>query len=132
MGVIRLTNHGSFKLTKKMLRNASTVWYLDILAKYADEGVKALEESTPKRTGKTSKSWGYRIDKESNGYSISWFNTNLSEGDKGPPVVVLLYYGHVTKRGYYIEGRDFITPAIEPIFKKIAEDAWKEMKNGGK
>lgn len=124
---IRLSSKGNFSYTESFFKKASKTWYLDILTKYGDEGVAALQKATPIDTGKTANSWGYKIIKNKNGYSIIWFNNNLSEGDHGAPVVVLLYYGHITKTGGYVEGRDFITPAIRPIFDKIANEAWKEL-----
>lgn len=128
MGAIRINNKGSFKYTDKFLKNAENFNYKAILSKYGEMGVKALMEATPVDTGKTAASWSYEIIKNNNGYSITWNNSNLSEGDSGPPVVVLLYYGHVTRQGGYVEGRDFITPVMKPIFEQIADAAWKEMK----
>lgn len=127
MGAITITNHGSLKTTDKFLKHIITPWYIKKLKKYGEMGVKALMEATPVDTGKTAASWGYEIVKKGNDYSIIWTNTNLSEGGHGAPVVVLLYYGHITKTGGYVEGRDFITPAMRPVFDKIANDAWKEM-----
>lgn len=127
MGAITITNHGSLKTTDKFLKHIMTPWYVKKLQRYGEMGVKALMEATPVDTGKTAASWGYEIVKKGNDYSIIWTNNNLSEGDHGAPVVVLLYYGHVTKTGGYVEGRDFITPAMRPVFDKIANDAWKEM-----
>lgn len=124
---IVLTCRGNLNITDKYLKKISKPWYLDVLTKYGEEGVKALQAATPVDTGKTAASWNYIIEKTNEGFSLSWINTNLSEGDHGAPVVVLLYYGHVTKQGGYVEGRDFISPAIQPIFDKIATDAWKEM-----
>ena len=127
MGAITITNHGSLKTTDKFLKHIMTPWYVKKLQRYGEMGVKALMEATPVDTGKTAASWGYEIIKKGDDYSIIWTNTNLSEGDHGAPVVVLLYYGHITKTGGYVEGRDFITPAMRPVFDKIANDAWKEM-----
>lgn len=127
MSAITITNHGSLKTTDKFLKHIMTPWYVKKLQRYGEMGVKALMEATPVDTGKTAASWGYEIVKKGNDYSIIWTNNNLSEGDHGAPVVVLLYYGHVTKTGGYVEGRDFITPAMRPVFDKIANDAWKEM-----
>lgn len=124
---IVLTCHGNLNITDKYLKKISKPWYLDVLTKYGEEGVKALREATPVDTGKTAASWYYLIEKTPEGFSLTWSNSNLSEGDHGVPVVVLLYYGHTTKRGGYVEGRDFISPAIQPIFDKIATEAWKEM-----
>lgn len=103
MGAITITNHGSLKTTDKFLKHIMTPWYIKKLKKYGEMGVKALMEATPVDTGKTAASWGYEIVKKGNDYSIIWTNTNLSEGDHGAPVVVLLYYGHVTKTGGYVE-----------------------------
>lgn len=124
---ITLTNHGDLKLTDKFLKTIATPWFVKKLKKYGEMGVKALMENTPIDTGKTAASWGYEIVKKDGVYSIIWTNDNLSEGDHGAPVVVLLYYGHITKTGGYVEGRDFISPAMRPVFDKIANDAWKEM-----
>lgn len=124
---ITLTSHGSFKLTDIFLRRVNEDWFIKRLTKYGEMGVEALMNATPVDTGKTAASWGFEIVKRNGVYSIIWTNDNLSEGDSGPPVVLLLYYGHITKRGGYVEGRDFITPAMQPIFDKIANDAWKEL-----
>lgn len=127
MGAITITNHGSFKFTDKFLKHFSERWFERRLMKYGEMGVEALMNATPIDTGKTAASWDFEIAKRDGIYSIIWTNNNLSEGDSGPPVVVLLYYGHVTKQGGYVEGRDFITPAMQPIFDEIANDAWREM-----
>lgn len=127
--IIGLSSHGSLKLTDKFLKTISRPWYEKKLKSYAEEGLKALMDATPVDTGRTRDSWGYDITKQGDVYTISWVNTNRAEnnGTSGPPVVVLLYYGHITKTGYYVEGRDFITPAIRPVFDKIAENAWMEL-----
>ena len=127
---ITLTNHGTLKKTDVFLKTFAKPWYVKRLMKYGEMGVKALMEATPVDTGKTAASWGYEIVKKDGNYSIIWTNSNLSEGESGPPVVVLLYYGHVTRQGGYVEGRDFITPAMQPVFDEIAKKAWKEMYNG--
>lgn len=129
--IINLTGHGSLNATTKFLKTISRPWYEKKLKQYAEEGLKALMANTPVDTGRTRDSWGYDITKKGDIYTISWVNTNRSENNhtSGPPVVVLLYYGHVTKTGYYVEGRDFITPAIRPVFDKIAENAWMELNN---
>ena len=127
MSAITITNHGSFKFTDKLLKRVNEDWFVRRLIKYGEMGVEALMDATPIDTGKTAASWGFEIVKRDGVYSIIWTNSNLSEGDSGPPVVVLLYYGHVTRQGGYVEGRDFITPAMRPIFDEIAKDAWKEL-----
>lgn len=130
MGAITITSHGSFKYTDKFLRHTFERWFIKRLTRYGEMGVEALMNATPVDTGKTAASWGFEIVKRDGVYSIIWTNSNLSEGDSGPPVVLLLYYGHVTRQGGYVEGRDFITPAMEPVFDKIAKDAWRELISG--
>ena len=97
-----------------------------ILDKYGRLGVEALREATPKDTGKTSESWSYEIAEESNGrLKIVWRNSNL--GDGWAPIAILLQYGHATGNGGYVEGRDYINPAIDKVFHRLADDAWKEV-----
>ena len=130
MGAITITNHGDLKTTDKLLKTLSKPWFERRLKKYGEMGVEALMAATPVDTGKTRDSWRYEIKRNNDKtYSIVWINDNLSEGDHGAPVVVLLYFGHLTRQGGYVEGRDFITPAIRPVFDKIAKDAWKEVSN---
>lgn len=88
----------------------------------AQEGVRALASATPKESGLAASSWGYKVEKKNDSYSISWTNTN-EEG--GLLVVILLQYGHGTGTGGYVAGQDFINPAIKPIFDKIESQVWK-------
>jgi len=87
-----------------------------------DVGVKSLEEATPKKTGKTSKSWTYEIEETENTISVNFNNTNVVNGVN---IAVILQYGHGTKNGGYVAGRDYINPALKPIFDKMADDMWK-------
>ena len=97
-----------------------------ILNRYGQKGVDALREWTPKDTGKTADSWSYTIEEESNGtMKISWHNSNL--GNDWAPIAILLQYGHATGNGGYVEGRDYINPAIDSIFHRMADEAWKEV-----
>lgn len=121
---IKVKNTGDFSKTINFLKADREHKILSVLSKYGQIGVEALQETTPKDTGLTAASWSYEVKREKNGYSLSWANSNKSDGI---PIVVLLYYGHATGNGYYIEGRDFITPAIQPIFDQLVDDAWKEM-----
>lgn len=125
MGV-SITSEGNFEKTLKFLDALKQQKYLSILSKYGELGVKALQESTPKRTGKTAASWGYKAEKTKDGYSITW--TNDSTTDRGIPIVLLLIYGHATRNGGYVEGIDFINPALDPIFKDMADAAWREVR----
>lgn len=107
---------------QKMLRTVN----MSTLDKYGREGVRALEEATPKDSGLTSLSWKYEIIKEKDKVSISFYNTNIQNGVN---IAVILQYGHGTRNGGWVEGRDYINPAIQPVFDKIVEDAWKEVTN---
>lgn len=95
----------------------------DILRKLGEDGLKALREATPKRTGKTAKSWSYQVKSDKGGFSLSFQNDNLF---KGVPVVALLVYGHAAPSGKRVEGRDFITPAVDPLFSKLQNEIRKE------
>lgn len=92
------------------------------LGKYGVEGVQALSQATPQDSGLTASSWSYEILKQNGNYTIVWINTNVHSGVS---VAVLIQYGHGTGTGGYVQGRDYINPAIQPIFDRIANDVWK-------
>ena len=94
------------------------------LDKYGKEGVAALASATPTETGKPASSWYYQIKRQNGSVSIEFNNSNIN---KGVPIAVILQYGHGTGTGGWVQGRDYINPAIQPIFDKIAENAWKEV-----
>lgn len=94
------------------------------LEKYGMMGVKALKDATPKDSGETASHWSYKIVKNDTSIRIQFLNSNVVDGI---PVAILLQYGHGTRNGGYVEGYDFINPALRPIFDRIAEDAWKEV-----
>lgn len=123
--MIRITQKGSFVKIENFLKNSSKK-IPHVLEKYGEKGVFALSQATPKDTGETANSWKYEIIESRNGYSINWYNTNMAGNT---PVVILIQYGHGTKGGRFIPGKDFINPAIKPIFDAIAENAWKEVAN---
>lgn len=123
---VSITSEGNFKSTTKFLDALKQRKYLSVLDKYGQMGVDALKEKTPKRTGKTAASWGYIVEKVKEGYRITW--TNNSETDSRIPIVLLLIYGHGTATGGYVEGINFIDPALDPIFKGLADAAWKEVR----
>lgn len=122
--MIRCTVKGDFKKTKSFLKRAQNVDLRSLLTRYAEEGVKALSSATPVVTGKTAASWDYEIVQERNRISIFWTNSNKNEG---VPIAVILEYGHGTGWGGYVQGRHYISPAIQPVFDDIAEAAWKEV-----
>ena len=110
--------------TEKFLANAANyVKRLD-LDKYGQEGVAALESATPKDTGLAASSWYYKIVKGNNSIVIRYCNSDIEDG---VPIAVILQYGHATKNGGWVEGRDYINPAIRPIFDEIANKAWREV-----
>ena len=114
---------GNFERTTKFLTSAQKLNVRNILELYAKQGVAALSKATPKDTGLTSTSWDYYISVTRVGYSVNWTNSNENNG---VPVAILIQYGHVAN-GAFVQGRDFINPAIKPILDKIAQDLWKEV-----
>lgn len=102
---------------------------IPVLHRYGKMGVEALKEATPKDTGKTADSWTYDIVKdEENKYQIVWSNTNKNGNAN---IAILLQYGHATRNGGFVKGTDYINPAIEKVFKRMANDAWEEVKQHG-
>lgn len=114
---------GSFDNTERMLRRAIASDY-SFLSKYAQEGVDALSAATPKNSGKTAASWYYKIVPLTNGVKIDYCNSNINQRVN---IAIILQYGHGTGTGGYVQGRDYINPAVQPVFDKIAEEAWKEV-----
>jgi hypothetical protein len=96
----------------------------DALHTYGVQGVDALSNATPRESGLTAESWQYRIRTDKVGWTIEWFNTHIVDGR---PIAILLQYGHATGTGGYVVGRDYINPAMRPIFDKMADDMWKEV-----
>lgn len=115
---------GDFRKTNKFFERVKEIFKNGELDKYGREGVEALSKATPIDSGITSKSWYYTIKRQNGIISISFNNTNIN---KGVPIAIILQYGHGTNRGGWVEGRDYINPAIQPIFDKIAEKAWREV-----
>ena len=122
--MIKFVHKGSFKNTEAFLNRNKKMDVYKILTSYAEQGVEALRENTPKDSGETADSWSYEIVESSRGYKIYWRNSHVN---KGIPIAILIQYGHGTGTGGYVQGRDFINPAIQPIFDKIADEAWKEV-----
>ena len=94
------------------------------LDKYGREGIAALSSATPIDTGKTASSWYYEIENKNGSATISFYNSNVNKGEN---IAILIQYGHGLRGGGYVQGRDYINPAIQPIFDKIAENAWREV-----
>ncbi len=123
--MINIRQKGDFKNLSSFLEKTKEKLNLGLLDKYGREGVAALQAATPKDTGKTSESWYYKIERKNGSVSLTFHNSNQN---KGVPIAIILQYGHATGNGGYVEGVDYINPALRPIFDKIAEEAWKEVK----
>ena len=123
--MIKFEAKGEFKETEKFLKNLKEFTKKTKLDDVCRQGVQALKAATPVATGKTANSWNYKITRSETGIKIEFTNSNTTVD--GCPVPILLVYGHSTKGGGFVSGRDFVTPAIEPIFKQIAEEALKEV-----
>ncbi len=124
--MITIESKGSFSNTESFLKTMSGDSIYAQLENYAQQGVFALSDATPKDTGNTSEGWSYAIDREGKATTISWSNDRMTEG---VPVVILLQYGHATGTGGFVQGKDFINPAIMPIFDDIADNVWKAVKS---
>lgn len=122
--MITFKQKGDFKKTKIYLEHAREADYKAILEHYGRLGVAALAYNTPVDTGNTANSWNYEIQIKRGAMSISWTNSNIQNG---VPIAILLQYGHGTKNGGYVEGVDYINPALQPIFDKLVDAAWKEI-----
>ena len=122
--MISFRQKGDFsKLTKFLEKSKSAVKHVD-LDRYGKEGVSALASATPIDSGLTANSWYYEINQTKESTTISFNNSNIQNG---VPIAVILQYGHGTRNGGWVQGRDYINPAIQPIFDKIADNAWKEV-----
>lgn len=123
---ISFTHRGDFSKTEKFFNKVLGRDYLKVLERYGQEGVRALSSATPRDTGNTAAQWDYVIQHDGNGASLGFINTNEN---KGVNVAVILQYGHGTRNGGYVAGRDYINPAVRPVFDKIADEAWKEIQS---
>ena len=123
--IIVFKQKGNFKKTRKFLKRCSNLQLDDLLDQYGKEGVEALARATPKDTGKTAASWSYAVHKSDGRITITWSNSNIVDG---VPIAVILQYGHGTRNGGYVEGVDYINPAMRPIFERLAQRAWGEVR----
>lgn len=121
---ISFRSRGNFSKTEKFLKKSLGHDYMDVLHRHGAQGVDALSAATPVRTGLTASSWSYVIVQESSRISVEWHNSNIN---KGVNIALILQYGHGTRNGGYVVGKDYINPALQPIFDQMAESAWKEV-----
>ena len=128
MSGIRVTTSCDFSKTYKYLGAVESFKkqkLMAILDKYGQEGVESLKKMTPKDTGETASSWSYKITEKGDRITLAF--TNDAQND-GVPIAILIQYGHGTATGGYVQPNDFINPAMKPIFQRIADDAWKEVR----
>lgn len=122
--MVSFKQKGDFSKLTGFLERVKEAVKLGDLNRYGREGVELLASATPKESGLTANSWYYEITHENGSSSISFHNSNIN---KGVPIAIILQYGHGTRNGGWVEGIDYINPAIRPLFEKIAQDAWKEV-----
>ncbi len=122
--MITFRHKGDFSKATKYFEKALESVKLGKLDKYGREGVAALSSATPVDTGKTANSWNYEIFYQNRSVYITFNNTNIVNG---VPIAIILQYGHATRNGGYVQGRDYINPAIRPVFDRIVDDAWEEV-----
>ena len=122
--MITFRHKGNFSRTDSFLKKLRNSDYLRVLEKYGREGVAALASATPTDSGVTAASWYYTIEKTGGTTRISFGNANVNDGVS---IAIILQYGHGTGTGGWVQGRDYINPAIQPIFDRLASDAWREV-----
>lgn len=122
--MISLKSKGGWLNTFNYLRKASKLNLSSLLERYAEKGVEALSQSTPIDTGLAASSWSYTIDQEKGGSKITWINNDIEGGCN---VAILIQYGHGVRGGGYVQGRDFINPAMQPVFDSMVEELWEEI-----
>jgi hypothetical protein len=122
--MIEITQRGNFNNTERYLKRLKSAELFAVLNKYGTIGMNALSNATPRESGETAASWYYTIVQRPGYYSIRWHNRHV---EKGIPIAVILQYGHGTGTGGYVQGRDYIMPAIRPVFDQITAEAWREV-----
>ena len=125
--MITFKSRGNWDITTRFLERVKKGINIRSLDKYGRQGVAALRSATPVDTGLTSQSWYYQVTQKKGLVEIVFLNSNVQNGI---PIAIILQYGHGTRNGGYVQGRDYINPAIQPIFDKIVEDAWREVTRG--
>ena len=124
--VLTIRQKGDFKKSLTFFTQRRKWSVRSILEKYGALGVQRLADATPKATGKTAASWSYEIKMDKSGATLCWKNSNIVDG---VPIAVIIQYGHGTRNGAYVQGVDYINPAIAPFFDALADELWKEVKS---
>ena len=124
MNLISFRHKGNLNKTEIFCKRTLNPNYMSIIERYGREGVNALSSATPINSGETASSWGYKIKRNKYSVSIIWTNSHV---ENGIPIVILIQYGHATSNGGYVQGHDFINPALKPVFDKMAKEVWEEV-----
>lgn len=124
---IEVDSIGKFENTFKWLNDMSNRSYIRQLDQYGRRGVDILSASTPMDSGQTAASWSYDIQQSTSGVTINWYNSNINDGVN---IAIIIQYGHGTGTGGYVQGRDYINPALRPIFDKLSEEVRRVVTNG--
>lgn len=122
--MISFRQRGDFSKLTTFLEKAKRPLRIGELDKYGKEGVAALSSATPVDSGETASSWYYKITNKNGSIKITFYNSNIQNG---VPIAIILQYGHSTRTGGWVQGRDYINPAIQPVFDRIVDSAWKEV-----
>ena len=122
--MITFSQKGDFHKVDNFFERLLQISRMSKLDRYGKEGVEALRDATPVDSGMTRDCWSYEVSHKNGVSTISFLNSNINDG---VPIAIILQHGHGTRNGGYVQGRDYINPAIQPIFDRIAEDAWKEV-----
>jgi hypothetical protein len=125
--VISFVSRGSFSNMESFLKKAAKTDILSILKACGQEGVSALASATPIESGLASSSWDYQVSGSGGKFRIIWTNSDV---ENGFPVAIMLQYGYGTGTGGYVQGRDYINPAMKPVFDRIADKVWKAVTSG--
>nr|DAH25765.1 MAG TPA: type I neck protein [Caudoviricetes sp.] len=124
MALVVMKQSGSLKNFEGFLYKNRKRRLYQLLNEYGKQGVELLRDATPVDTGKTATGWDYEIEVSSQGVSLYWVNNNVNEG---VPIAILIQYGHATRSGSYVQGIDYINPALRPLFESMATKLWKEV-----
>lgn len=124
MALVVMKQSGSLKNFEGFLYKNRKQRLYQLLNEYGKQGVELLRDATPVDTGKTASGWDYEIEVNSQGASLYWVNNNVNEG---VPIAILIQYGHATRSGSYVQGVDYINPALRPLFESMATKLWKEV-----
>lgn len=122
--MISFRHKGDFSKLTRYFERVKNAVRLGTLDKYGREGVAALASATPVDSGQTASSWGYKVENTGGSATITFYNSHVNQG---VPIAIILQYGHGTGTGGWVQGRDYINPAIQPIFDRLADEAWREV-----